>query len=81
MGRVKTIVAVFGFTPDEAAVGLPHLRAELAERGLLRDARWAGAAGRLMVTVETDDRGPRTSDWHEDEVWDCVIACIRFERV
>ena len=31
MGRVQTTVTVHGFTPEEVAEGLPHLRAEACE--------------------------------------------------
>jgi hypothetical protein len=76
--RVRTTIAVHGFTAAEAAEGLPPLRQELAERGLLGEVRWDGKSGRLLVTVESESFGPRTAAGHEDEVWDCVIACIRF---
>jgi len=88
MAQARTTVAVHGFTPGEVTAGMPHLRAELAERNLLGDVRWDEATGRLLVTVESADLGPRTTALHEDQVWDCVMACvnfsgkrIRFERV
>lgn len=79
MKHFRSVTAVYGFTAVEAAEGIPHLLAEFALRELhAYDARWDAAVGKLLVEIETDDFGPRTSAWHDDVVWDCVIACVKF---
>lgn len=84
MGRVRTRIAVTGLAEAEAVAGIPDLLDEFGHRPWLSayDARWVADGSRLVVTVESDGDGLAvqggTTGGHLDEVWDCVIACIRF---
>jgi hypothetical protein len=78
MGLIRTTVAIRGFTPAEATQGAPDLRTELTARTLLGEVRWDEETRRLFVTVESRDLGPRTVAFHQDQIWDCVIACVQF---
>jgi hypothetical protein len=81
---VRTRIAVTGFTEAEARAGIPHLLEEFGHRPwlLAYDAQWVAEGSKLVVSVESE--GDRlevqggTTGANEDEVWDCVIACLTF---
>jgi hypothetical protein len=84
MGRVRTRIAVTGFTEAEATSGIPRLLEEFGQRPRLLAfaAKWVAEGSKLVVSVETE--GDRlevqggTTGANVDEVWDCVIACLTF---
>lgn len=82
--RVRTQVSISGFTEREARDGLDDLRAELAQRPWLLDPSVAWDNGRqcLVVAVTNESASKkffsRTTAAAEDEIWDCVIACLDF---
>jgi hypothetical protein len=84
MKRVRTRIAVTGFTEAEVNVGIPHLLEEFGHRPWLfaYDAKWVAERARLVVTVESEGNTLEvqggTTGAILDEVWDCVIACLTF---
>ena len=84
MTRVRTRIAVTGFTEHEAREGVPHLLEEFGQRPWLLacDARWEAAGSKVTVTVESEGGSLAlqggTAGAHLDEVRDCVIACLNF---
>lgn len=84
MRRVRTRIAVTGFTETEAGAGIPHLLEEFGQRPwlLAYDAKWVADGLKLVVAVESEGDSLEvqggTTGTNLDEVWDCVIACLKF---
>lgn len=75
---VRTRVTVSGLLKSEVDEGLPDLLDEFSRRPwLLRaSAEWRGEL--FAVQIETDGTDPeREGQAVMDEVWDCVIACLK----
>ncbi len=86
MVRIRTRIAVTGFTDAEVAEGMLYFRQYLRERPWLIEpkAEWNPQETRLLVTIETEGDDPKLeSEGVFDEVWDCMIAafCFSSERI
>jgi hypothetical protein len=81
ISRMRTTIAVSGFTETEVTEGLPHLLAEFRERPWLlkTDATWDSKTNRLFIIIECEGKNPvLDAEATFDEVWDCVIATMDF---
>jgi hypothetical protein len=79
MPRVRTKIAVTGFTESELSAGLPDFREYLDERLHLITPKvdWDAEQKVLLVTVETEGIDPHfESEATFDEVWDCVCGAF-----
>jgi hypothetical protein len=81
MPRVRTRITVAGFTEAEAREGIPHLLHEFQQRPWLvaYEAKWDATSSKLVISVETEGDHPKSREAHSDEVWDCVIACVKWQ--
>jgi hypothetical protein len=84
MRRVRTRIAVTGFTKAEAAVGIPCILEEFRHGPwyLAFNAEWFEGESKLIVSVDSwgnslEVQGGITGAIL-DEVRDCVIACVDF---
>ena len=82
--RIRTRIAVTGFTEAEARKGIPYLLEEFGQRPwfLNCDAKWVAQGSKLVISVESEADSlavlGEVTGAHLDEVWDCVIACVEF---
>ncbi len=86
MVRIRTRIAVTGFSGAEITEGMADFRRYLSERSWLTESRaeWNPLENRLFVTIETEGDDPKLeSEGVFDEVWDCAIAAFGFssERI
>jgi len=84
--RLRTQISVSGFAQHEVDAGLADLVAEFEQRPWLLAAHvsWDAQRRRLVVVIEREGESLALQDGGTgatlDEVWDCVVACIRSEN-
>ena len=78
MGLIRTEIGIAGLLKWEVDEGLPYLRDEFAQRPWLLRAATDWRDDLFVIRVDYEGTDPkRVGQAVLDEVWDCVIACLR----